>query len=138
MKRLVLLLPLVGIFAATQGCVPQQTSVELVNDTDFTVDVQLFYDSEQNLPADVIEIDGTELNFSLAPGETRSFSRDCQDLQAIFIKDADMRVAPGISPQADTDVYREPDDFTCGDTIRFTFTAGNLNASLHIAFERVE
>jgi len=137
MKRLMFLVPLVGLFAATQGCVPQ-TAVELVNNTDFDVEVQLFYDNDQELPKEAIELSGVELNFTLEPGETRRFERSCEDLQAIFINDAEMLVAPGISPEADTDVYREPDDFTCGNTIVFTFTAGPLNASLDIGFNRVE
>ena len=137
MKRLMFLLPLTGLFAAIQGCVPQ-TAVELSNETDFTVEVQLFYDNDQELPKDAIQLTGTELNFTLEPGEVRRFERPCEELQAIFINDAEMLVAPGFSPETDTDVYREPDDFSCGDTMVFTFTAGPLNASLDISFNRVE
>jgi len=107
-----------------------------VNNTDFPVDGRLFYDDDQNLPENLIQADGTEKSFDLQPGETESFARDCEDLQAIFIEDADMRVAVGVSPEASTEVFREPNDFGCGDTITFTFTQNALGTSLEIRFSR--
>jgi hypothetical protein len=119
------------------SCLPgQQTSVILRNNTSFPVDVELFYDDEQDIPEVLLEENGTRLTFTLAPGEAQSFSRPCEDLQAVFINDADMRIAPGISPEASTRVYREPDDFTCGNTLTFTFTAANLGTSLEISFSQ--
>ncbi len=131
------IIPAAPVFALCMGaaCLPgQQTSVILRNQTSFPVAVELFYDDEQDIPEVLLEETGTRLTFTLAPGETQSFSRPCEDLQAVFINDADMRIAPGISPEASTRVYREPDDFTCGNTLTFTFTAGNLGTSLDISF----
>ncbi len=108
--------------------------MNLANQTKFPVDVRLFYDDDQNLPEALIEIDGTEVTVTVQPADTYTFSRSCEDLQAIFIKDADMRVAPGISPEASTRVYREPGDFGCGDTLTFTFTQNALGTDLDISF----
>jgi hypothetical protein len=119
------------------GCaVPPTTVVNLGNETSFPVDVRLFYDDDQSLPENLIELDGTELTVTIQPGQTHAFSRDCEALQAIFIKDADMRIAPGISPEASTRVYREPGDFGCGDTLTFTFTQNALATDLDIAFSQ--
>jgi hypothetical protein len=136
MTRTALVIALTSpLIAFVTGCGTQQTSVELVNNTSHTVDVQLFYHEEQNLPEALIEADGTEVNYSIPAGQSRSFARDCDDLQAIFINDAEMQIAPGISPEADTDAYREPDDFTCGDTITFNFNESNGGVGLEIEFE---
>ena len=121
--------------AIAAGCTPQ-TRVDLVNSTPFPVDVELFYDDDQLAPEFLIEESGEGLNFTLQPGETQSFSRNCEDLQAIFIKDADMRIVLGISPEANTRVYREPDDFGCGNVLRFEFTANDLGTDLDINFSR--
>jgi hypothetical protein len=136
MNRSLFLLSLIALILPVPGCGTQQTRVDLVNNTGFTVDVQLFYHEQQDLPEALIEADGVELNYSIPSGQSRSFTRDCADLQAIFINDADMQVAPGVSPESDTDVYREPDDFTCGDTLTFTFNEDNGGASLEIEFEQ--
>jgi len=45
------------------------------------------------------------------------FSKDCDNLQAIIISDADLEVVG----EEDTGTLRDGDDFGCGDTIIFTF-----------------
>lgn len=123
------------LMLAGADCLPsRQTSVMLRNQTAFPVDVELYYDEQQDIPEVLLEEIGTRLTFSIPAGGTESFSRPCEDLQAVVVSDADMIIAPGISPEADTRVYREPDDFTCGNTLTFTFTPGNLGTSLEISF----
>lgn len=122
--------PIGGLFPDTQ------TTVRLINDAQFNVDVQLFYGDDQNALKAVIEEFGTEVNRTLTPGEATSFSRDCDDLQAIFINDADLRVIGGIGPEADTRVYRDGSDFGCGDTITFTFTQNATATELNISFSQ--
>ncbi len=116
------------------SCGTVQTYVILYNSTSHTVEGRLFYDEEQALPASGLEALGTEVTFSIPAGQSFSFNRDCEDLQAIFIKDADLRVAPGISPDTESDVYSEPDDFTCGRTLTFTFTQNALGTELNVTF----
>lgn len=136
MKRLTLLIAVVPSALASMGCYvpPPQTTVRLNNTTNFPVDVRLFYDENQLLPENLIEAEGVELAFVLQPGEVQSFARDCEALQAIFIKNANMRVLPGFSPEASTGVYREPDDFGCGDVLTFTFTQDALATDLDIGY----
>lgn len=119
------------------SCGTVQTYVILINTTNYSVDGRLFYDEEQTLPASGLEVLGTEVTFSIPAGQSFSFNRDCEDLQAIFIKDADMRVAPGVSPETESDVYREPDDFSCGRTITFTFSQNQAGTELNVTFALV-
>lgn len=119
------------------SCGAVQTYVILYNTTNHTIEGRLFYDEEQSLPASGVEAFGTEVTFSIPAGQNFSFNRDCEDLQAIFIKDADMQVAPGVSPETSTSVYHEPDDFSCGRTITFTFTQNAVATELDVTFALV-
>jgi hypothetical protein len=103
---------------------PVLVTVELVNNSDFPVEVRLFYDDEDDIP-DFLLTETNERNFNLDPGETEQFTRSCDDLRAIMIDKAELQVI-GVSPDADTGVLRDGDDFECGDTIVFTFDHGPL------------
>jgi hypothetical protein len=105
---------------------PRTVTVRLVNDGDFAVNVRLFFDDDQDLPRSVLTEDGTELRYTIAAGETATFARSCDDLQAVVIDDADLLIVGEIGPEADTNVLRDGDDFGCGDTIVFTFDHSNL------------
>lgn len=135
MRKAILLLS-TALLTLGVACPAQETSVTLRNTTNFPVDVELFYDEQQDIPEILLEEVGTQLSFSIPAGGAESFSRSCEDLQAIFINDADMRIAPGISPESSTRVFREPDDFTCGDTLTFTFVQNALGTQLNINFSR--
>ncbi|MBN1492416.1 MAG: hypothetical protein JXA69_21060 [Phycisphaerae bacterium] len=111
-----------------------QTTVRLVNNTSHTVEVQLFYDDTQELPKDLIKLDGTEVNQTVLSGAVQTFSRDCDVLQAIYIENAKLMVLGDIGPNEDTDAFHEPDDFSCGDTLTFTFTQNTLGSDLAIDF----
>ncbi len=100
---------------------PDVTEVELQNDGDHVVDVVLYYGGQQDAPRDILTAAGNELQFSLQPGETQSFTRDCDDLQAIVIDDADLRVIGQVGPETDSDVLRDGEAFGCGDVIVFRF-----------------
>lgn len=118
------------------GCSGSQTTVELVNAAEFPVEVRLFFDDDQNLTEVLLEADGEERNITVQPGQTETFSEDCEELQAIFIEDADLRIVGEAGPDASTGVYREPDDFGCGDTLRFRFTQNALATDLDIGFNQ--
>jgi hypothetical protein len=124
---------LVGIFLV--GCdslsgildlfLPTTTSVRLVNNTGFTVEGTLYYSDQQDMPEAILTNDllATELDFTLLAGANRVIlTESCEDLQAIIIDDAEMLLFPGISPDADTGVLRDGDEFNCGNEIVFTFT----------------
>jgi hypothetical protein len=116
------------IFGATT------VTVSLVNDADYTVEVELYIDDEQEIPKFLLT-ETDKLSYSIPAGETRSFTRDCEDLQAIIIDDADLMIIGGLGPDADTDVFRDGDDFDCGDTIIFTFDHSDVIVDFNISTE---
>jgi len=112
------------------------TTVRLVNNASFPVEVRLFYGDNQHSPESVLETFGHKLEFTIEPGDEESFSRDCDELQSIFIKKAELSILGDIGPSASTSVYRDGTDFGCGDSITFTFTQSALATELHITFSR--
>lgn len=118
---------------ASLGCdflgalIPQpETTVRLVNNGNFDVRVTVVYDNEQDAPRDALTEFGTALQFTLAPGESTSFSRDCDAIQAVTLDNAELRIIGGIGPSFDSDVLRDGSDFGCGDTITFTFDHSDI------------
>lgn len=115
------LLPAGGCDAIGNIIGATSVTVELVNNGDYSVDaVMFYYDDEDVIEALLTEI-GDEVNRSVASGETTSFTRDCDDFQAFMLDNAELRVLGDIGPEASTDILRDGDDFSCGDTIVLTF-----------------
>jgi hypothetical protein len=128
MKYLAYFPRLAAAVSACSGCdlpanlfQPNQVKVVMTNNADFRVNVEIFIHDQQEIPKAILIEIGQHSEFSLAPGETTSFSRDCEDLQAIVIDNAELMIVGQIGPEAETDVLRDGDDFGCGDTIDFTF-----------------
>lgn len=128
MKRLLTCVCLAGVLVPVGGCEivldilqPKIVTVRLVNNGSFDVDVELYISGTQEILESLLTSTGTKIEYTLEAGETVTFSRDCDDLQAIIIDNADLKVLGGIGPSADTDVLRDGTDFSCGDTITFTF-----------------
>lgn len=112
---------LTGCEALLGFLLPTTTRVQLINNGDFPVEVTLYISDEQDIPESLLTELGDELVFTIGPGETTSFARDCDALQAIIIDDADLQLIGEVGPEADTGVLRDGDDFGCGDAIVFTF-----------------
>ena len=96
-------------------------TVELVNNGDFGVRAVIFYDDLQEVPEFVLVETGQEIEITVPAGGRQSFSRSCDDFQAMIVEDADLLVIGGAGPDASTDVLRDGDDFNCGSTITLTF-----------------
>jgi hypothetical protein len=129
MRRIGLLL--IGAALATNlgaGCPlgASTTTVQFVNTAAFPVEVQLFYGDSQLAGKTALENLGTVRNLTVAAGATTSFSVNCDDLQAIFIKRAAQMVIGNLGPDRETDVLSDGSDFFCGDTITYTFTGSVL------------
>ncbi len=132
-KRIVSALA-VGVVSTMIGCdlltsvlLPSTITIELVNESsDFGVEVTLYHDSQQDVPEFLIEEAGTQVDRTVSPGETATITLDCDDAQAVVITDADLEVLGGAGPEENTDVLRDNSDFSCGDTIRYTFTHSDL------------
>lgn len=100
---------------------PNLVTVELVNNSDFAVEGTLFYDDDQDTIEEILVETGNERTFILAAGGRSSFSVNCDDLQAIIIDNASLQIVGDVGPEANTDVLRDGDDYSCGGTIVFTF-----------------
>jgi hypothetical protein len=100
---------------------PNRVTVQLVNDSDFAVEGELFYDDEDDTIEEVLEETGTRRQFAIPAGGQNSFSAACDDIRALILADADLVIIGGVGPDASTGVLRDGDDFDCGDLITFTF-----------------
>jgi len=105
---------------------PQTVRVELVNTGDFPIDYEIRISDQQDIPEFLLTDAGDEIEGTIEAGATQSIVRDCDDLQALILVDADLRVAIGVSPDADTGVLRDGDEFGCGDQITLTFTHSDV------------
>ena len=116
---------------------PRETTVVPINSGDFDVEVELFYDDDQNILEALLTEIGEEMTLTIGAGEQRTFSRDCDDLQAIIIEDADLLLIGQLGPEVKTDVLRDGNEFGCGDTITFTFQHSDaiFDFSITVDFE---
>ena len=118
---LVLIPAMAGCDAVSAIIAAQGVTVELVNNGDFDVEAKMFYYDDQDVIEALLEEIGTEVNLTVQPGNSTAFSQDCEDFQAFFLENAELRVIGAIGPEASTDVLRDGDEFRCGDTIVLTF-----------------
>ncbi len=101
-------------------------TVRVVNNGDFPIVVEIYYAGEQLIPEGLLTSTGTRVELTVLPGQTETFTRECDDLQAIIVNDADLQVLGGVGPEARSDVLRDGTDYGCRDTITFTFDHGVL------------
>ena len=132
---------LAGILIGTAGCDSllglislNTVTVMLVNTTGFSVDATIQISDREDIGL-ILPNEWDELEETIPPGATRSFTRNCEDLQAIFIEDADLRLIGGLGPEADTRVYLDGEDFSCGDVIVFTFTYEDLDFDVDVNYQ---
>jgi len=137
MVRFLLVPALATTVLNLQGCpfFQQQTTVELRNETAFPVEVDVFIDDEQLIPEELLEETDPDLAVTLAPGEVRSLTDNCDEVQAVLVR-GDVQIIGGIGPSESTGVFRDGDDFGCGDRLTFTFTLDALGTDLDIGFSR--
>ncbi|NOX57343.1 MAG: hypothetical protein GXP29_00600 [Planctomycetes bacterium] len=99
-----------------------RVTVRLINNsTQFDVDVEIRYGDENLELKDLLKAFGRRTDRSIPPGETVEFSRDCDELEAIFIDEAKLQ-APLTNIKEDTNVLVDGSDFSCGDTIVYSFS----------------
>lgn len=129
LEQLVLALLILTLIMLLVGCdqlgdwlgSQRATRVEVTNNGEFPVEAVFFLDDEQDIPGELLEEIGERIELTIEPGETVPFTRDCDDLQAIVLDAADLRVVGAVGPETSSDVLRDGTDFNCRDTITFTF-----------------
>ena len=95
--------------------------VRLINNGEFPVEAELVYSSTQELPEEALDATGTRIEFTIQAGQSASFSRDCEDLQSIRVRNSSLQVVGSAGPEANSNVLRDGSDFSCGDEITFSF-----------------
>ncbi len=105
---------------------PPTTRVELRNNGDFAVNAVLYISDEQDIPRELLTEVGERIEVTIDPAETLMLSRDCDELQAIVVDEADLQVIGAVGPEADSEVLRDGDDFSCRDVIEFRFDHTSL------------
>ena len=128
MIRIAKILSLVPLLLPVAGCpdlsgllTPSTTTIELVNPGNLAVEVTLYIGESQYTTKELLRLGGEEIERTVAAGQTVTISRDCDDLQAVFIDNAKASIVV-FGPEDESDVLRDGSDFGCGDTIRFTFS----------------
>lgn len=134
-STLILGLAAAGCDALSGLISPSTVTVSLVNASSFDVEAELFIADQQEIPEFLLTQVGEKLNYTIPAGESMTFSRSCDELQAIVVAEADLRVLGGVGPEASSDVLRDGDDFGCGDRITFTFTHSALIVDFQITTE---
>ncbi len=136
MKRTIPVALAVVSLVAARGCGfgPSSTTVRFVNNASFPVQVTMVYDSQQDVPQAILEATGHTFDVTVEPGAVATFSRACDELQAIEIEKAELSIIGDIGPSSSTRVYRDGSDFFCGSEVTFTFTQSITLTDLNISF----
>lgn len=121
----------VGLLSNLLGA--NRVTVRLINNsTQYDVDVELRYGDENLEFKDLLKALGERIDRNLAPGETAEFSRDCDELESIFIDEAALN-APLLNIKDDTDVLTDGNNFSCGDTIVYSFSHSAILIDFNIS-----
>ena len=126
---------LMGCDALMDILLPSTVTVLLVNDSpNHDVEVMLIYHDDEDVLELILPEVGIEREFTIEPGGTAMFIRDCDVLQAIVIDDADLLIFGGVGPETSSDVLRMGEDFECGDEIVFTFTHSDILLDFEVSY----
>ncbi len=111
---------------------PTSVNVRVVNNGTFPVSSTFYIAEDSDILDVLITTFGTQIENTVDAGQSLSFTRSCNDLGAIQLREADLQVVGSIGPETDTNILREGEDFSCGDTIVFTFTNTELPLDLNV------
>jgi hypothetical protein len=127
------LAPLSGCDALFTFLRPARVVIELTNEGTFDVQADLYVSDVDDIPRALLVETESRIRRTISPGSTVTIVRPCADVQAMVIDNAELRVAGGIGPEADSDVLYDGTDFDCGDTVRFRFTHSVLIIDFDVA-----
>jgi len=147
MKKFVYALSPVVLLVSVAGCdglspllniindAPTTVGVSFVNTTDFPVEFEFYTSEEGDIPRDLLTNDliGDLTEFTVEAGQTTDLpTQPCDQIAAMTIDNADLRILGGLGPSDESSVLRESEDFACGDRVTFTFRSADI-ADLSIA-----
>lgn len=115
----------------------RNTRVEVTNNGEYPVDAVFYISDEQNIPRALLVEIGERIAVTIEPGQTVPIVRNCDDLQAIVLDDADLRVIGSIGPETNSEVLRDGTDFGCRETILFTFDHSDILVDFDVTTGRV-
>lgn len=119
--------------AGCDSLAPSTVEVELVNSGNYPVSAKLYIAQDQEIPEFLLTSVGEELDYSIPAGETVTVVRDCSDVQAIIVDEADLELlGSAFSQTTGSEILRDGTDYGCGDRIRFTFTHAVLGTSFRV------
>ncbi|MBK9120079.1 MAG: hypothetical protein IPM18_10840 [Phycisphaerales bacterium] len=113
------------------------TTIELRNNGDFTVEAVLIYGSSTSATANELRASGTRVAVTIPAGDTAKIERACNALGSMLIDEA-LLIIPGTFPRSTTTgVVRRDTDFTCGQILRYSFTHPAVPTTLNATFSAV-
>lgn len=137
--------PVLGlsILALTSGCSfiaglvgPTDDTVQLINNSDSTARVTVYFSDQQDIPEDLLTSTGGRTEVDVPPGGTTPITKSCDDLQAIQVH-VQLLVVGDLGPDTDSTVYRDGTDFHCGDNLQFTITTPDVPVSVSVLFNAI-
>lgn len=98
--------------------------VTLVNNGDYDVVATIAYSDNPGISESDLENSGTEVEITIPEGESRSFRRNCVQMRAVMVKNAELQVIGGFGPTTQSEVIREGQgspSLVCQGFLSFTF-----------------
>ncbi|NOT00770.1 MAG: hypothetical protein HOP29_09100 [Phycisphaerales bacterium] len=125
------------------GVSSDTVTLKLVNETPFRVEPEVFVtDTDLGLEFVTEELVTLGVNRlaveDLAPGVSVTRTFDCDDIEALMASEAELKTGLGISPDADSDLFVQGEQFECGDTVTLRYTGGVGDFSARINAQRFD
>lgn len=125
------------------GISSDTVTLKLVNETAFRVEPEVFV-TDTDLGLDLITEELVTLGINrldvddLSPGDSVTRTFDCDEIEAVMASDAELKTGLGISPDADSDLFVQGEQFECGDTVTVRYTGGVGDFSARINAQRFD
>ena len=135
MKYRLLAIAVAGVSTVLLGGCPEigaiipgfnTVTVEIVNDTSFSVDPNIRYDNDSGLLAGLFPADTLDTGL-IASGDAFSYTFDCDELGTIFSDEAEQVTLFADYVADATDRMEREEEFDCGDVIRYRFVGDGID-----------
>jgi len=100
---------------------PSTVTVQIVNNGTFPIVTTFYIDKDENIFDFLIKELGTKIEDTVQAGQSTTLTRSCSDLGAIILDKAELQIVGSVGPDTSDGILRQGEDFSCGDTITYTF-----------------